>query len=130
MKRIITLGLLLMALGAQASPAVDSLMQGYRQQGATDFSADAGQQLWTREFTSQGGQTRSCASCHTDDPRKAGKHIKTGKPIEPMAPSINPQRLSDEKDMRKWFGRNCKWTLGRACTAQEQGDVLLYLQGL
>jgi hypothetical protein len=59
-----------------------------------------------------------------------GKHAKTGKAIEPMAPSVNPKRLSDEKQIRKWFSRNCKWTLGRECTAQEQGDVLLYLQGL
>jgi hypothetical protein len=27
----------------------------------------------------------------------------------------------------KWFGRNCRDVLGRACTAQEQGDVLAYL---
>ena len=114
-----------------ASPAIDNMFESYRQQGVTQFSSKAGQQLWNQAFPSnEDGQSRRCTSCHTDDPRRAGKHAKTGKAIEPLAPSVNAKRLSSEKEMRKWFSRNCKWTLGRECTAQEQGDVLMYLKDL
>jgi hypothetical protein len=71
---------------------------------------------------------RSCTSCHAADPRLAGKHQRTGKVIEPMAPSVNAERLSEVKKIRKWFYRNCKWTLGRECTAQEKADFLVWLR--
>jgi len=47
--------------------------------------------------------------------------------IDPMALSVNPERYTDPDKIEKWFLRNCKWTLGRECTAQEKGDVLTYL---
>ncbi|MCW8907187.1 MAG: DUF1924 domain-containing protein, partial [Sedimenticola sp.] len=53
-----------------------------------------------------------------------------GKAIEPMAPTVNPKRLTEVKQIKKWFVRNCKWTLGRECTAQEKGDFLAYLKNL
>lgn len=121
----------ILASTVHASPAVDSLLEGYRQQGASQFNAKAGQQLWNQSFSNnKGGQPRSCTSCHTDNPGDMGKHAKTGKAIKPMAPSVNAKRLSDEKHMRKWFKRNCKWTMGRECSAQEQGDVLMYLKDM
>ena len=55
-------------------------------------------------------------------------HVCTGKSIELMAPSVNPKRLTDSRLIEKWFKRNCKWTLGRECTPQEKGDLLVYLQ--
>ncbi|HEX5636129.1 MAG TPA: DUF1924 domain-containing protein, partial [Gammaproteobacteria bacterium] len=70
----------------------------------------------------------NCASCHKQDLRQTGSHIRTRKPIEPMAPSANPQRLTDIKQIEKWFLRNCKGTWGRECTAQEKGDFLVYIQ--
>ncbi|MEA3244387.1 MAG: DUF1924 domain-containing protein, partial [Pseudomonadota bacterium] len=33
----------------------------------------------------------------------------------------------DGKKIEKWFKRNCKWTLGRECTAQEKADFLAYI---
>ena len=93
------------------------------------FSAQRGEQLWNREFTGS-AQARSCATCHTSDPRRAGKHVRTGKLIKPMTPSVNPDRLTDQRKMGKWFKRNCKWTLGRVCTTQEKGDVLEFLKTL
>jgi hypothetical protein len=45
-----------------------------------------------------------------------------------MAPSVNPQRLTDARKIEKWFKRNCEWTWGRACTIQEKGDILRFLQ--
>lgn len=44
-----------------------------------------------------------------------------------MAPSANPERLTDVRKIEKWFKRNCKWTLGRECSAQEKTDLLLYI---
>jgi hypothetical protein len=72
----------------------------------------------------------SCASCHTDNPLAAGKHVKTGKIIAPLAPGTNPERFTDAATVDKWFRRNCNDVLGRACTAQEKGDVLQYLMSL
>ena len=89
--------------------------------------AERGRQFWNQQFEVD-GQSRSCATCHGKDPRQTGKHQRTGKPIEPMAPAVNPERLSDQKKMQKWFRRNCKWTLGRECSAQEQADVIDYLR--
>jgi hypothetical protein len=45
-----------------------------------------------------------------------------------MSPVVNPDRLTDPKKIKKWFRRNCKWTLGRECTAAEQADVIDYLK--
>ena len=93
------------------------------------FSSQRGEKLWNSQFTVS-GQQRSCASCHTTDPRQAGKHIRTGKVIQAMAPSVNADRITDQSKINKWFKRNCKWTLGRVCTNQEKGDVLEYLKSL
>ena len=70
---------------------------------------------------------RSCTSCHTKDLTAAGKHIKTNKVIKPMAPSSNAERFTDSKKVEKWFKRNCKWTIGRECTAQEKSNFLVYI---
>jgi hypothetical protein len=56
-----------------------------------------------------------------------GKHAKTNKAIEPMAPSVNPKRFSDPANVEKWFRRNCNDALGRACTTQDKGDFITYL---
>lgn len=103
---------------------LDSLLDEYRTQAARDFGPAAGEALWQKEF---GG--KSCVSCHTGSPLNPGRHERTGKPIEPMAPSINPVRLTDTRQMKKWLLRNCKSTLGRECTVQEKGDVLTWLRG-
>jgi hypothetical protein len=44
-----------------------------------------------------------------------------------MAPSVQPERFTDPAKVDKWFTRNCKWTWGRLCTAQEQRDIQAYL---
>jgi len=110
-----------------ANPVVDELLAKYRLQGADAFSAEAGKNLWNQEFTRK-GKIRQCSTCHTDDLRNSGKHARTGKAIKAMAPSINPERLTKLKKIRKWLKRNCKWTLGRECTPQEKGDILIYIQ--
>jgi mono/diheme cytochrome c family protein len=90
------------------------------------FSPQAGEQF----FKSTHGNDWSCASCHTPDPRSAGKHAKTGKDIAPLAPIANPQRFTSVEKVEKWFKRNCGDVLGRACSAEEKGNVLAYLLSL
>ncbi|MET0071366.1 MAG: DUF1924 domain-containing protein [Candidatus Thiodiazotropha sp.] len=105
------------------------MLKTYQTNGAGPFSAQQGAEQWQREVEQTGkGKSRSCGDCHGQDLKKPGRHAKTGKRIEPMAPSVNPKRLTDAKKIEKWFKRNCKWTWGRRCTDQEKGDLLLYLQ--
>lgn len=87
------------------------------------FSAARGEQL----FKNKHGNDWSCASCHTENPAVTGKHAKTGKAIEPLAPAAHAERFTNPKKVEKWFKRNCNDVLGRVCTAQEKGDVLTYL---
>lgn len=83
----------------------------------------AGKTLW---YSNNDG--RQCTTCHGDSPAQTGKHHKTGKPIDPMALSVNPKRYQKSKKIEKWFKRNCMWTLGRKCTDQEKANVLAWLQ--
>lgn len=118
-----------MAGGMAMADTVDDRLAAYQAEGAGPFDAARAEAMWTRNFTHpKADQPRSCASCHTDDLKAGGKHARTGKPIEPLAPSVNPQRLTDAREIEKWFGRNCKWTIGRECTAQEKGDFLSYMR--
>jgi hypothetical protein len=126
MKSVMQLSLLVIAgvLGANsyASSVVDSMLTEYQQQGAVMPDANSGREIW---FSTHGD--RSCSSCHSDSPLKSGSHVKTGKLIEPMALSVNPDRYQESKKIEKWFLRNCKWTLGRECSAQEKSNILSWL---
>ncbi len=115
--------------GATAAANGDDLLATYKGQGGGTFTAAAGQSFWTAKHQTE-GESRSCTTCHGTDLTKSGKHAKTGKAIDPMAVSANSKVLTDPAKVEKWFGRNCKWTLGRECTAQEKGDVVKYLQSL
>ena len=127
---VVTTLLLAIPLCVQAD-AISELQADYQAKGAGPFNTVAGEAVWNRSFTdAKSGKKRSCTTCHTTDLNNPGKHLRTGKVIEPMAPSANPKRLTEVKKIRKWFVRNCKWTLGRECTAQEKGDVLAFLKGL
>jgi len=90
------------------------------------FAAARGEQF----FKAKHGNEWSCSSCHTENPAAQGKHAKTGKVIAPLAPSANAERFTNPAKVDKWFKRNCNDVLGRACSAQEKGDVLSYLLGL
>lgn len=94
--------------------------------GFKDFSAARGENF----FKVKHGGEWSCASCHTDNPTAQGKHAKTEKVIKPLAPSANPERFTEVAKVEKWFKRNCKDVLERECTAQEKGDVMVYLMGV
>ena len=126
---ITMLGVLLFAQSASASFAVDAMLKVYSDAGAGPFSAEAGERMWSKSYSNNSTPLqRSCSSCHTNDLSNAGAHVKTKKVIKPMSPVANLKRLTETKKIEKWFKRNCKWTLGRECTAQEKGDFLLYIQ--
>ena len=73
------------------------------------------------------GKKISCVSCHSDNLAKSGQNIKTNKIIEPLSPSANKSRLTDIKEMKKWLRRNFNDVYKREGTAEEKGNVLLYI---
>jgi len=122
------LGALLAANAARAETPADFLKQfetAARQNDArfAGFSAQRGEQF----FKTTHGMEWSCSSCHTQNPAAVGKHAKTGKEVAPLAPAANPERFSSPEKVDKWFKRNCNDVVGRACSAQEKGDVLAYV---
>lgn len=112
---------------ALAQPGT-ALLDTYRaaalkeESGFRDFSAQRGETL----FRARNGDM-SCATCHSDNPKAVGKHAKTGKAIEALAPVANAQRLTDPAKVEKWFKRNCNDVLQRVCTAREKGDFVTWL---
>lgn len=129
--RLVRVAVVLAALLPTQSPAAEGAVEGlladYRQAGASGFDRLRGEEIWRRERQVE-GKVRSCGVCHGSDLTEAGAHVRTGKPIEPLAPSVNRARLTERAEISKWLLRNCKWTLGRECDPQEKGDLLLYLQ--
>lgn len=122
---MITVGLSFNTAMAE-SPAMKQLLDEYRTSGMVDTDFNRGQILWQQTVTVN-GKAHSCTSCHGSNLNKEGKHQTTGKVIQAMSPTVNPQRLTDRAKIEKWFKRNCKWTWGRECTAQEKSDLLIYI---
>lgn len=129
--RKIWLLMLLAGANAHAAPPAE-LLQGYAAQARQEnpsfkeFSAAQGERFYRAEHAASGGGKIGCTTCHTTDPKSSGK-TRANKVIEPMAPSVNAQRFTDPVKVEKWFGRNCKDVLGRACTAQEKGDFIAFV---
>jgi len=121
----LTAGLALAATAADQQKGFESEARA-ASSAFTGFSAQRGEAF----FKATHGAEWSCASCHTANPLAQGRHAKTGKPIGPLAPAANGERFTDAATTEKWFRRNCNDVLGRACTAQEKGDVLQYLMSL
>lgn len=129
MNRSLLAGIILTISSTANAALVDTMIEEYRTQGANNISAERGKSMWTQKHqNSKDGKMRSCATCHTDNLRASGEHAKTGKTIDPLAPSVVADRLTDRKKINKWFKRNCKWTLGRECNAQEKADFLSYIR--
>lgn len=112
------------AQAADTSPAQQ--LERFNAQAGMPGQAERGRVF----FTSRQGGEWSCASCHGNQPTKPGKHASTGKSIDPMAPSANPNAFTDTAKVDKWFRRNCKDVLQRECSAAEKADVLTYLIAL
>lgn len=130
-ERIAWAGLMLLSTHALAD-SPESLMARYAQAAGEPVAALSparGEALYRGEHPGRNGAARSCASCHTANPKQAGQ-TRVGKRIEPLAPSVNPQRFSDAAQVEKWFRRNCLDVLGRECTPQEKGDFIAWLNSL
>ncbi len=126
-----TLFLLTLATAGAASAATpDQLLQGYvaeARKAEAGFTASAarGEAMFRREHAGKDGPV-ACATCHTGDPRKEGR-TRAHKTIAPLAPAANPERFADAAKTEKWFGRNCKDVLARACTPAEKADFAAWL---
>ncbi|MDH5368820.1 MAG: DUF1924 domain-containing protein [Gammaproteobacteria bacterium] len=108
---------------------VNTLMKSYQLKGVKSADAQRGEQFWSKTFTGNEPFTeRSCKSCHTANLKTKGEHVRTGKIIKPLAPSVNQASLSDVKKVNKWFKRNCKWTTGKECSAQVKADILAFIK--
>lgn len=123
------------AMAAEMSPAQKAIYNQYEAEAKSadaafaGFSAERGKTLFQATHTGGKPDTPSCTTCHTKDLTKSGE-TRAGKPIEPLAVSVNPKRITNAADVEKWFTRNCSSVLGRECTAVEKGDVLAYLLSL
>lgn len=131
-RTIAMLALMLTAAGVlAASPA--EVLQTYIAQAKKDnpsfkeFSVASGDKFFHAAAKHSSGKQVSCASCHTDNPRNAGKHERTSKEILPLAPATNKDRFTDAATVEKWFKRNCHDVLERECSAQEKGDFIAYV---
>lgn len=130
--RSATLAMLLGVSGLSQAETPQAFLEEYRQTaksqnpGFKGFSAGAGESFYRNKH----GGDWSCASCHTDNPAALGKHVVTGKVIQPISPNANPERFSDAAKVHKWFKRNCNDVLKRECSAEEKGNLLTYLQAV
>lgn len=118
------------------TPQMQSLMNTFlataqkQDAGIKAFSADEGKRLFnSKRMHSIAKEERSCTTCHTTNPTSQGK-TKANKVIEPMAPSVNKERLTDPVKVEKWFKRNCLWVLERECTPKEKGDFITFMMTL
>lgn len=96
------------------------------QQAGFTPSAKRGAAFFRQRFA-HNEKMPACTSCHTDSPLNAGQHAVTGKSIRPLAVAANGERFSDPAKVEKWFGRNCKEVVGRACTPGEKADFVAYM---
>ncbi len=130
MRTLPALCLLLLSIAAHAETP-QQIGQTYaaeaaaRQAGFTP-SAKRGETFFRQRFANN-DKMPACTSCHTDSPLNAGQHVVTGKAIRPLAVAANGQRFSDPAKVEKWFGRNCKEVVGRACTPGEKADFVAYM---
>ncbi|MBK1689591.1 DUF1924 domain-containing protein [Rubrivivax gelatinosus] len=111
----------LSACPALAAP--QDLLARYAAEAGRAPDAARGQQ-W---YAARHANDWSCASCHGERPTAEGRHASTHRTIAPLAPAANAKRFSDEAKVEKWFRRNCKDVLERACTPAEKADVLAWL---
>lgn len=114
---------------AGAGPATSPKALGaeYTAQAGEGFraSVERGRSFYASPRSAR-GTSRSCASCHADDPRTPGRSA-AGKTIEPLAPAPSSTRFTDRAKSEKWFRRNCTEVLGRECTPAEKADLITYL---
>ncbi len=126
---LIALACLLAGAAQAETPA--GLLKSYEQQARQEnpkfagFSAGRGKALYYSQSQAS-GKNMSCTTCHSADPKKAGKTPAFRK-VEPLAPSAQADRFTDMKKVEKWFRRNCDDVFKRECTTQEKGDFVSWI---
>lgn len=93
-------------ISAKQSEVMNKLLAGYAEEAKVEVKAEKGRGTASdKPFTAENGRKFylvrrtwqsgdfSCSGCHTEDPKKEGKQIKTKLPLKPLAPSANPERL-------------------------------------
>lgn len=123
--------LLLLAAGSVHAATPQQIGQVYATEAATGQpgftpSAKRGETLFRQRFAIS-DKMPACTNCHTDNPLAPGQHVVTGKVVRPLAVAANGERFSDPAKVEKWFGRNCKEVIGRACTPAEKADFVAYM---
>lgn len=103
-----------------------NILNIYQQQAGGNSSSVRGEKFFMAKRTHSNGESLSCTSCHTDNPKASGK-TRANKAIEPMAPAANKDRFTDPAKVEKWFKRNCKDVLERACSDQEKADFIAFM---
>lgn len=93
------------------------------------FTIEDGRKFYLVRRTWQSGDF-TCSGCHTEDPKKEGKHIKTKLPLKPLAPSANPERFIDTNIVEANFTAHCMDLHERDCTAYEKGNLITYLKSV
>jgi cytochrome c peroxidase len=121
----LTAGFLFATLAARATTPQD-MLRLHEQQAGSPGNAARGEKMFFARRTHSNGETVSCTTCHTDNPKAAGK-TRANKLIEPIAPVANRERFTDPEKVEKWFKRNCKDVLERACTDQEKADFIAFM---
>lgn len=124
--RPIPIILLLLLSSASYAETPQQIGQAYAAEAKITASAQRGEAFFRQRF-GHNDKMPGCTSCHTDSPLKAGEHVVTGKSIKPLAVSANAERFSDAAKVEKWFGRNCKEVVGRACSPGEKADFVAYM---
>lgn len=130
MRNLSALCLLLVSIASHAETP-QQIRQTYAAEAAavqTGFtpSAQRGGTFFKQRFAIN-DKMPGCTSCHTDKPLNAGQHAITGKNIKPLAVAANAERFSGPAKVEKWFGRNCKEVVGRACSPAEKADFVTYM---
>jgi hypothetical protein len=93
------------------------------------FTAETGREFYLKRRSFQKTDP-TCSNCHTEDPKKEGKHSETKKPVRPLAPSVNPERFVDINKVEKNFAEHCYDMLDRDCYANEKGNYIAYLMSV
>ncbi|WP_203525529.1 DUF1924 domain-containing protein [Crenobacter caeni] len=131
MMRHLTLCLAVFASTSTLAATPAELLKAYEQQARSEnpafagFSASRGKALYYSQSQAS-GKTMSCTTCHSADPKKAGK-TPAFRTLAPLAPAAEPTRFTDAKKVEKWFRRNCDDVFKRACTTQEKGDFVSWI---
>ncbi|MFY9074685.1 DUF1924 domain-containing protein [Malaciobacter mytili] len=92
-----------------------------------EFNVKRGEEIFTSKHIGKKGKEIACTSCHGIDLTKISENFFTAKKIEPLSTKANPSRLTDVKKVQKWLKRNFNDVYNRVGTAQEKGDVLVYI---